>query len=75
MTDRVQIQAAEERRSRRFVHLLVVLCFLSFVDLGFTLWAQRFTPFQELNPLGRRLLNDHSTASLILRNYLWMKIV
>ena len=47
-------------------HLLVLLCFLSLVDLSFTLWAQQFTPFLELNPIARRLLHQHDVAGLVL---------
>lgn len=57
---------ANNRRSRRITQLLVLLCFLSLVDLCFTIWAQSFTSFNELNPLGRRLLQQNGFAGLVL---------
>ncbi len=54
------------RRSRRIIQLLVLLCFLSAVDLCFTIWAQSFTSFNELNPIARRLLQQNGFAGLVL---------
>ena len=50
-------------RHRRVVHLLGVLWVLSMADLFFTVWAHRFTPFHEANPVARLLLN--SPAALV----------
>jgi hypothetical protein len=47
----------DDCRPRRVVHLLSVLWVLSMADLFFTVWAHRFTPFHEANPLARALLN------------------
>ncbi len=52
-------------RTRRVVQLLVVLWVLAAADLFFTLWANRFTPFYEMNPLARGLLEGNATAKLV----------
>ncbi|MDB5300162.1 MAG: hypothetical protein JWO87_1825 [Phycisphaerales bacterium] len=46
--------------------LLVVVCFLSMADLFFTLWAQIFTQFHELNPLARNMLNHNAILGLVV---------
>lgn len=60
----------DDRRDRRIGELIGVLWLLSLADLGFTLWAQSFTPFKELNPLAAALLRNGQVASLVL-----MKVV
>lgn len=45
-------------RERRFWEGLFLLWTLSMFDLIFTLWAHRFTPFIEINPLASRLLGQ-----------------
>ncbi len=57
---------SNHRRSRRITQLIVLLCFLSLVDLCFTIWAQSFTAFNELNPIARRLLQQNGFAGLVL---------
>src|SRR5215207_4884604 len=61
-------QGAEDshrRRLWRVVQLLAALWVLSLADLAFTLWAHRFTDFNELNPIARALLDSRSFAALV----------
>ena len=60
------IRWIDECRARRVAELLVILCALSVVDLLFTIWAQLFTRFYELNPLARGMLHRHALLSLII---------
>lgn len=60
----------DSRRDRRIGELIGVIWLLSLADLGFTLWAQFFTPFKELNPLAEMLLRDGMIGSLILMKVL-----
>lgn len=53
-------------RVRRTVQLLGVLWMLSLADLYFTVWAYRCTPFHEVNPLARLMLNAGSVGGLVL---------
>lgn len=53
-------------RPNRVGHLLWVLWLLSLSDLGFTLWAHFFTPFEELNPAARLLLRHDLVLVLVL---------
>jgi hypothetical protein len=53
-------------RSRRMAQGLCVLCVLSVADLAFTLWAHLCTPFHELNPLAKALLDGDQLAVLVL---------
>ena len=45
--------------------LLVVLWLLSLADLFFTIWAELFTPFHELNPLAAHLLQQGHINALV----------
>src|SRR5690606_28069763 len=58
------------RRDRRIGELIGVIWLLSHADLGFTLWAQFFTTFKELNPLAAVLLREGMIGSLILMKIL-----
>jgi hypothetical protein len=60
------IRWIDECRARRVAELLIVLCFLSMADLFFTLWAQIFTQFHELNPLARNMLDHHPLLWLVV---------
>jgi len=53
-------------RVRRTAQLLGVLWLLSLADLYFTVWAFRCTPFHEVNPLARLMLNGGSVGGLVL---------
>ena len=53
-------------RSRRVAQGICVLWVLSLADLVFTLWAHLFTPFHELNPLAKALLEGDQLAALVL---------
>jgi hypothetical protein len=55
-----------DTRSRRVGHALLVLWVLGTADLIFTIWAHRFTPFHELNPLARALLTQNTLGGLCL---------
>ena len=48
------------------MQLLAVVLLLSAADLGFTLWAHHVTPFDEMNPLARLLLNGNHLSALVL---------
>jgi hypothetical protein len=52
--------------SRRVAQLLLVLWLLSAADLTFTLWADRFTPFRELNPAAHFLLQTGQIPALVI---------
>jgi len=39
---------------------------LSLADLAFTLWAHRFTPFIELNPLAGAMLGNNLILSVVI---------
>lgn len=60
------IRWIDECRVRRVAELLVILCILSFADLLFTIWAQLFTRFHELNPLARGMLHRHALLELVM---------
>ena len=53
-------------RTRRTVQLLGVLWVLSLADLYFTVWAYRCTPFHEMNPVARLVLDAGSVGGLVL---------
>ena len=55
-----------DARSRRVGQALLVLWVLGAADLVFTIWAHRFTPFLELNPLARALLTQNALGGLCL---------
>jgi hypothetical protein len=55
-----------DARLRRVSELLGALWMLSLADLFFTLWAHRFTPFIELNPLAAALLGQDLILSVVL---------
>src|SRR5256885_11850443 len=52
-------------RSGRIASLLTLLWVLSLADLCFTLWANAFTPFTEMNPVAAHLLRHGLLPSLI----------
>ena len=56
---------ASRRRLWRVAQLIAALWVLSLSDLFFTLWAHRFTDFNELNPLARALLDSRSFFGLV----------
>lgn len=66
MPHRAPIRLYDSRRDRRMGELIVAVCFLSGCDLIFTLWAHHFTPFRELNPLARQMLQSGMVGSLVL---------
>jgi hypothetical protein len=55
----------DAHRPRRIAELIGILFLLSLSDLVFTLWAHVFTPFHELNPIARSLLNSGRIPELI----------
>jgi hypothetical protein len=55
----------DRRRTWRVAQLIAALWVLSIADLLFTLWAHHFTPFNEVNPLARALLQSQSFAGLV----------
>ena len=55
-----------DRRSRFTAELLAILWVLALADLFFTVWAHRFTPFIELNPLARLMLVRDMLLALVL---------
>ena len=62
----LDVQAgADRRRVVRVAQLVATLWLLSLADLFFTLWAHRFTDFNELNPLARALLDSRSLHMLV----------
>jgi hypothetical protein len=65
MLPRLPIRWIDGCRTRRVAELIALLWVLSLADLFFTIWAQLFTPFQELNPLAARLLNQNHINLLI----------
>jgi hypothetical protein len=66
MTATLPIRVIDNSRARRIAELLIVLCLLSMADLVFTIWAQLFTPFYELNPLARGMLSSHAFFNLVV---------
>ena len=65
MLPRFPIRWIDHCRSRRMAELIILLWVLSLADLFFTIWAQRFTPFTELNPLASLLLSQNHIPLLI----------
>jgi Domain of unknown function (DUF5658) len=59
------ISLIDGKRHRRVVELLGIVWLLSLADLFFTLWAHRFTPFYELNPIARAMLQTGAFGTLI----------
>jgi glucan phosphoethanolaminetransferase (alkaline phosphatase superfamily) len=57
-------------RTRRAVGLLLGLWLLGGIDYGFTVWAQRYTPLEEVNPWASSLLDQHHFASLAVSKVL-----
>lgn len=62
---RLHIPLIDASRTRRTVELLAVIWLLAMADLFFTIWAQIFTPFHELNPFASHLLHHHQLSALI----------
>jgi hypothetical protein len=44
---------------------IAIIWLLSLADLGFTLWAHSFTPFDELNPIAAALLDEGLLGMLV----------
>lgn len=65
----VHDNAPDGQRSKRMGFLLVVLWLMSAADLLFTLWAHYFTPFYELNPIARRMLESGLIHPLVLMKF------
>jgi hypothetical protein len=59
------ISFIDGHRYRRVGELLGILWMLSLADLFFTLWAHRFTPFVELNPIAALMLQGGAIGLLI----------
>lgn len=57
-------------RTRRTIELLTIVWLLAMTDLLFTIWANRFTPFTELNPFAGALLQSHRVLGLVLSKLL-----
>jgi hypothetical protein len=38
---------------------------LALADLFFTIWAHQFTPFEELNPIARRIIHTDALLGLV----------
>jgi hypothetical protein len=66
MPGNFKIRLVDSCRTRRTVELLLILWLLALTDLFFTIWAQLFTPFTELNPLASHLLVHHQMLGLVL---------
>jgi len=66
MSASTSLPLIDSRRDRRMGELIGILWLLSLADLFFTLWAHLFTPFHELNPIARTLLNNNLLLSLVL---------
>jgi len=66
MSASTSLRFIDGRRDRRMGELIGILWLLSLADLFFTLWAHVFTPFHELNPIARALLNNNLLLSLVL---------
>lgn len=64
MRFRIAIRWIDQCRSRRTFELLAIIWLLSLCDLYFTLWAYRFTVFNEMNPWASQLIRHHQLASL-----------
>lgn len=62
---RASLPLWDDHRARRTGQLIALIAALSLCDLAFTLWAHSFTPFHELNPFARRLLQGGMTTTLI----------
>jgi hypothetical protein len=58
------IHWSDDARSRHTAELLGILWMLAIADLVFTLWANQYTPFRELNPWARTLLAEHQVIAL-----------
>lgn len=56
---------SSESRARRIGVLLIAMWVLGSADLFFTIWAQVFTQFRELNPIARHLLGRHQLLLLV----------
>lgn len=65
MKHALSIRVIDDCRARRVAELLTVLCVLSVADLIFTIWAQLFTAFYEVNPLARELIQHNNLLSLV----------
>lgn len=61
-------------RERRFWEALSLVWMLSLCDLVFTLWAHRFTPFIELNPIADTLLGQGLVSSVVAFKLMMMLI-
>jgi hypothetical protein len=54
------------QRHRRMFQLIAFLWLCSAADLFLTIWAHRFTPFVEMNPLARGLLETGAIGLLVM---------
>jgi hypothetical protein len=54
----------QDTRTRRTIELIAIVWALALADLLFTIWAQRFTPFTELNPLARPFVQHNDVLLL-----------
>lgn len=65
MPSALRLRLIDGRRDRRIGELILVLWLLSLADLIFTLWAHLYSPFQELNPIAGKLLEENLLSLLI----------
>ena len=70
MRSPLAIRWIDDCRTRRTILLLGIIWMLGIFDLYFTLWAYRFTEFQEMNPWARHLLRHHELTSMGLTKLL-----
>lgn len=61
----VALPLVDRARQRRILMLLSVLWLLATIDLGFTLWAQRYAMLEEFNPIARRLFDNGRVQAVI----------
>ncbi len=66
MSRAIALLLACQSHSRRVAQLLMLLWLLSISDLALTLWADRFTPFRELNPAAHFLLRTGQVPALVM---------
>lgn len=58
------IRWIDQNRSRRTFELLAIIWLAGLCDFYFTVWAHRFTIFDEINPWACMLMRHHQLASM-----------
>lgn len=63
---RIALPLVDGARQRRIALLMMILWLLAGIDLGLTLWANRYAMLEEFNPIARTLFENGQVKAIIV---------